>query len=104
MGHNNIMEISICDVPGILDQGWGLLNQFHPFRYFPNFSEWSNSGYLYNIKFIFGRCHRSWSTGTPSKYEHDWKYLTYTFAQSKFPLMEKLTNGALVNLTPGQTR
>ena len=49
----------------ILAQGWGLLRQFSPFRYFPN-----------------------------------WKYLTYTFAKSKFPVTEKLTNGALVTPTP----
>ena len=36
----------------------------------------------------------------PGKYEHDWKYLTYTFAKSKFPVTEKLTNGALVTPTP----
>ena len=39
---------------------------------------------------------------TPGKYEHDWKYLTYTFAKSQFPVTEKLTNGALVTPTPGQ--
>ena len=47
-----------------------------------------NSGYLYDIKLIFGRCHRSWAAETPGKYEHDWKYLTYIFAKSKFPVME----------------
>ena len=41
------------------DQGWGLLSQFSPFRYFPIFPNDQNSGYLYDIKFKFGRCHRS---------------------------------------------
>ena len=48
-------------------------------HFFPNDQ---NSGYLYDIKFIFGRCHRSWAAKTPGKYEHDWNYLTYTFAKS----------------------
>ena len=30
-----------------------------------------NSSYLYDIKFIFGRCHHSWAAETPVKYEHD---------------------------------
>ena len=65
---------------------------------FPN---GENSGYLNGIKFIFGRCHRSWATKTHAKYEYDWKYLTYTFTKSKFPVTEKSTNGALVTPTPG---
>ena len=40
--------------------------------------------------FIFGRCHRSWAAETPAKYEHDWNYLTDTFAKWKFPVTEKL--------------
>ena len=36
------------------------------------------------------------------KYEHVWKYLPNSFAKSKFPAMEKLTNGALV--TPPQAK
>ena len=46
-------------------------------------------------------CHRSWAAETPGKYEHDWNYLTHTFAKSKFPVTEKLANGALVTPTPG---
>ena len=65
--------------------------------FFPNDQ---NSGYLYDIKFIFGRCHRSWAAETPGKYEHDWNYLTYAFAKSKFPVTEKLANGALVTPIP----
>ena len=38
--------------------------------------------------FMFDRCHHSWAVETPDKYEHDWKYLTYPFAKSKFPAME----------------
>ena len=66
-------------------------------HFFPNDE---NSGYLNDIKFIFGRCHRSWASGTPEKYEYDWKYLTYTFTESWFPVTEKLTSGALVTPTP----
>ena len=64
---------------------------------FPNHE---NSDYLNDIKFIFGRCHRSWAAETPGNYEHDWKYLTYTFTKSKFPVTEKLRNGALVTPAP----
>ena len=88
-------------VCNISRQGWGLLSQFSPFRYFPIFPNDQNSGYLYDIKFIFGRCHRSWAAETPGKYEHDWTYLTYTFAKSKFPVTEKLANGTLVTPFPG---
>ena len=86
-------------------QGWGLISQFSPFRYFPIFfPNDQNNGYLYDIKFIFGRCHRSWAAETPGKYEHGWNYLTYTFAKSKFPVTEKLANGALVTPIPGHIR
>ena len=61
---------------------------------FPFFPNDQNSGNLYDIKFIFGRCHRSWAAETPGKCEHDWNYLNYNFAKSKFPVTEKLANGA----------
>ena len=48
-------------------------------------------------------CHRSWAAETPDKYECDWKYLSYTFAKSKFPVTEKSTNWALVTPTPDDT-
>ena len=51
-----------------------------------------NNDYLYDMTFIFDRCLRSWAVETPDKYERDWKYVTYIFAKSKFPV----TNGALV--------
>ena len=50
--------------------------------------------------FTFDRCHRSLAAETPGKYERPWKYLTYAFAISKFPVTEKLTNGALVTNHP----
>ena len=48
------------------------------------------------MTFIFDRCHRSWAEETPAKYERDLKYVTYYCDKSKFFVMEKLTNGALV--------
>ena len=63
------------------------------------FSEKWNTGFLYDIKFLFNRCHRSWDAETPDKYEGDWKILAYTFATSKFLVTEKFTNGALVTPT-----
>ena len=59
-----------------------------------------NSSYLNGIKFIFGKCHRIWAAKTPSNYEHDWNYLTYTFVKSKFPVTEKLANEVLVTPIP----
>ena len=81
--------------------GWRLLSQFSPFRYFPIISELWNAGHPYDITFIFDRCHRSSAAETPDNYERNLRYLTYTFAKSWFPVTEKLTNGALVNPTPG---
>ena len=69
-------------------------------HFFPNDQ---NSDYLYDIKFIFDSCHRSWAAETPGIYEHDRNYLTYTFAKTKFPVTEKLANGALVTPIPGET-
>ena len=66
-------------------------------HFFPNDQ---NSGYLYDMKLIFGRCHRRWAAETLGKYEHDWNYLTYTFAKAKFSVTEKLANGALVTPIP----
>ena len=57
---------------------------------------------MYDIQFTFGRYHRSWAAETPGKYDHDWNYLAYTFAKSKFPVTEKLANGALVTPIPEQ--
>ena len=76
--------------------GWGLLNQFPQFRYYLIFSTLSNTHYVLNITFIFGRCHCSPAAETPAKYECDSKNLTDTFARSNILLTEKLTNGALV--------
>ena len=38
----------------------------------------------------------------PAKYEHVFKDLTYTFAKSKFPIIEKLTKWSYVTPTPGK--
>ena len=70
------MGPGFCDSPGV-----GVTKPVFSvplFSYF--FPNDQNSGYLY-IKFIFGRCHRSSAAETPDKYEHDWNYLTYTFAK-----------------------
>ena len=64
------------------------------------FQDDQNTGYLYDITFIFDRCRRSWAAETPDKYERYWKYLSYTFVKSKFSVTEKLTNGALVTPHP----
>ena len=52
-------------------------------------------GYLYDITFIFGRCHHSWGVETHDRHEHDLKYLSYTFVKSKIPVTDKLKDEAL---------
>ena len=78
--------------------GWGLLSQFPPFRYFPNFS--SLSKHTLTVKYRI-YIWLSWAAGTPVKYECDSRNLTCTFARPKILLTEKLKNGALVTPTPG---
>ena len=53
----------------ILSSGVGLLSQFSPLRYFPNFPDDQSVGYLYGTTFMFDRFHRSWAAETPGKYE-----------------------------------
>ena len=84
-------------------QGWGLLSQFPPFRYFPIFfsivkphvSYWISRLYLAGVAAAHA------AAVTPVKYGCDSKNLTCAFARSKILLTEKLTNGALVTPTPG---
>ena len=57
---------------------WGLLNQFPPFRYFPNFHPCQNTGYPLNITFIFDRCRQQLSF----RYESDSKNWTDFSAKS----------------------
>ena len=52
--------------------------------------------------FIFGRCHRSSAAETPGEYECNLRYLNYKFAKLKFPVLDKLINGALVTPTSVQ--
>ena len=49
--------------------------------------------------FVFDRCHHSWAAETSGKYEPDLNNLTNSFAESEFPMPEKLTNGASVTPT-----
>ena len=65
----------------------------------PVFQNHQNTGYPYDITFIFQRCHRSLAMVTFVKYECDLKNITSTFARSKIYLTEKLMNGALVTPT-----
>ena len=53
-----------------------------------------------NITFIFGRCRCSSTAVTPGEYEYDVKKLTGILAGSQILVTEKLTNGALLTLTP----
>ena len=75
--------------------GWGLLSQFPPFCYFPNFSELPK--HTLAIEYHV----HNWQVSAPVKYECDWNNLAGAFARSKILLTEKLRNGALVTPTPG---
>ena len=55
---------------------------------------------MYIITFIFDRCHRNRTAAIPNKCERDLKLLDCIFAESKFPVMEKWTNEALVTTIP----
>ena len=59
-------------------QGWDYWAKFLSSVIFPIFQNHQNTSYMYDIMFIFGRCHRSWAAVTHDKYERDLKYLTYT--------------------------
>ena len=90
------MNIDEFPLPGV-----GVTKPIFSVPLFSQYLSDQNIVYLYDIKFIFGRCQRIWAAATPGKYEHDRKYLTHTFAKSKFPVTEKITSGALVTPTPG---
>ena len=84
-----------------IDLGWGYFTKFLCSVIFQIIHNHQNADYLYSIPFISDRCHCSWVAVTLDKFECDLRYLTYTFAKSKFPIMKKLTKGALVTITPG---
>ena len=63
---------------------------------FFHFLNYQNTGYLYDITFIFDRCDRSSAAKTPKKFGRESIYRTYNFAISKLRATEKFANGALV--------
>ena len=81
---------------------WGYKANFLHAVVFPFFSDDQNTGFLYDITFIFDRRHHSWAAETPDKYERDWKYLAYTFAESQFRESEKITIRASITPCPVQ--
>ena len=72
---------------------WVLLKHF-PFRYFPVFHNYQNTGYsrdyLLYIMFIFDRCRRSFDAETSDEYAHDIKVFTQIVTKCKFSTTEKL--------------
>ena len=69
---------------------------------FPFFQKYQNTGYLYDTNFIFGMYHCSLPGGTWHKFEHDWTYLAYTFAESKFPATYQRHQVYINSLWPGR--
>ena len=65
-------------------QGWGLLSQFPPFRYFLNFFSIIKTHVFYWIsRSFFDRCHCSLAVVAPVKYKCDSNNLRGTFARTK---------------------
>ena len=79
--------------------GWGLLNQFTPFRYFLNLSAFSKQPLAIEYHVYIWQLSPQLSCGDTSQIWMRFKeYITSTFARSKILLTTKLRNGALVTL------
>ena len=52
-------------------QGWGCYTNFLRSVIFLNFQIHQNTSYLYDIMYIFDKCHRIWGAETSGKYDHD---------------------------------
>ena len=73
-----MLKFSGCLVKPPLKLGQGLawlvntsyINSFIIFFIFPIYQNNENTGYLYDITFIYDRCHHVWAAETPDKYEH----------------------------------
>ena len=78
----------------VLQWWWGLLYQISQFIFFVfNFYyNQPNKSHLFEITFIFGRCHCSLAAVTPVEYECDSTHTTDTFAKAKMSLTEKSTD------------
>ena len=77
--------------------GWGLLNQFPPLLYFPNFHDYRNTGNLLTIMFIFDRCHHSSATEIWKWFKEPNRYFckiirTSVMAQSPPTALKPVTN------------
>ena len=55
---------------------------------------------LLNVTFVFDMCQTQQPVDPLGKYEREFKCLIFTFANSKFPIAEKLIDRALVAPTP----
>ena len=94
-----LVHVTLVTVTGTTVLGWGLLNKFPPFRYFPDFS--LSSKCLLSMEYHVHIWQLSWAVATPVKYERDSNNLTGTFTKSNISLAERLMNKVLVTPTPG---
>ena len=62
----------------------GVTKTFFSVPLFSPLLNYKNTVYLFNITFIFDKCHCSWAAMTPVKYERDWKDWRGTFAKPKY--------------------
>ena len=64
---------------------WGVLSQFPLLRYFSNFTECSNTGFLFDIMVIYARCHcLIWMW---------FENVKCVFVMSEIFIIDELTNG-----------
>ena len=82
-------------------QGWGLLNHFPGFRYFPVFRYHQNTDHVLSTTVIFEICPQRWTVAASVKYVCDWKKMKRNFITCSVSVMWKLTNGSSVAPTPG---
>ena len=81
--------------------GWGLLSQFPPFRYFPNYSSLSKHTLTVKYRVYIWQVSPQLSCGDTCWIWMWFEESNMYFYMIKILLTEKLTNGALVTPTPG---
>ena len=84
-------------------QGWGLLSQFSPFRYFPHFPLLSKKALAIEYRVYIWQVSPQLSCGDTCQIWMWFRESNRYFCKIENLLTEKLANGALVTPTPGRT-
>ena len=83
----------------VTGQGGGYWGNFRHSIFPSFFQHYQNTGYLFNMIFIFDRCCHSLAVVTPVKYEYDLKNSTSTLVKIKNFSSKKIMDEALVTPT-----